>query len=162
MRLSRPSTPAVVLGLLCVLYFILYVDRVNIATVAPLIKKDLTLSNTQLGLVFSAFAIPYAIFQLIGGWIGDRLGARLTLTACCAIVAAATALTGAAAGFVSLFALRLALGFGEGAAFPTATRAMSSWSPVERWGFAQGITHSFARIGNALTPPLMAAMLAIV
>ena len=87
MRLNRPSTPAVVLGLLCVLYFILYVDRVNIATVAPLIKKDLTLSNTQLGLVFSAFAIPYAIFQLIGGWIADRLGARLTLTACCAIVA---------------------------------------------------------------------------
>jgi len=69
-------------------------------------------------------------------------------------------LTGAAGGFASLFALRLALGFGEGAAFPTATRAMSNWTPVGSWGFAQGITHSFARIGNALTPPLMAALLA--
>ena len=49
------------------MYFILYVDRVNIATVAPLLKADLKLSNTQLGLVFSAFAIPYALFQLIGG-----------------------------------------------------------------------------------------------
>jgi len=70
-------------------------------------------------------------------------------------------LTGAAGGFVSLFLLRLALGFAEGAAFPTATRAMSTWIPVRDWGFAQGITHSFARIGNAATPPLMAALLLV-
>jgi MFS family permease len=158
-RLSRLSAPKVVLGLLCAMYFILYVNRVNIATAAPLIKADLKLSNTQLGLVFSSFAIPYAIFQLIGGWIGDRWGARLTLTLCCAIVGAATVLTGAASGFASLFVMRLVLGFGEGAAFPTATRAMTSWTPVARWGFAQGIAHSFARIGNALTPPLMAGLL---
>jgi MFS family permease len=158
-RLSRLSAPRVVLGLLCAMYFILYVNRVNIATAAPLIKADLKLSNTQLGLVFSSFAIPYAIFQLIGGWIGDRWGARLTLTLCCAIVGAATVLTGAASGFASLFVMRLVLGFGEGAAFPTATRAMTNWTPEARWGFAQGIAHSFARIGNALTPPLMAGLL---
>jgi MFS family permease len=81
---------------------------------------------------------------------------------CCALVGASTVLTGAAQGFVSLFALRLALGFGEGAAFPTATRAMSSWVPVRSWGFAQGITHSFARLGNAITPPIMATLLLFV
>jgi MFS family permease len=158
-RLSRLSAPSIVLALLCAMYFILYVDRVNIATAAPLIKADLKLSNTQLGLAFSAFAIPYAVFQIIGGWIGDRLGARLTLTVCCAIVAAATVLTGMANSFASLFVVRLALGFGEGGAFPTATRAMTSWMPEARWGFAQGITHSFARIGNAVTPPLIAGLL---
>ena len=141
------------------MYFILYVDRVNIATAAPLIKADLRLSNTQIGLVFSAFAIPYALFQLIGGWIGDKFGARLTLTVSCAIVAIATMLTGAANGFASLIVIRLALGFGEGAAFPTATLAMASWTPEGQWGSAQGITHSFARIGNALTPPLIAGLL---
>jgi MFS family permease len=144
------------------MYLILFVNRVSLSTVAPLMKTDLGLSNAQLGFAFSAFAIPYALFQLIGGWIGDRLGARFTLTACCAIVTAATALTGAADGFVSLFALRLALGFGEGAAFPTATRAMSSWTPVGSWGFAQGITHAFSRVGNALTPALVATLLAFV
>lgn len=144
------------------MYLILFVDRVNISTVAPLIKADLKLSNTQLGLVFSAFAIPYAVFQLIGGWIGDRLGARLTLTLCCIIVATTTVLTGAVNGFASLYVVRLALGFGEGAAFPTATRAMTSWIPEARWGFAQGITHAFARIGNALTPPLMAGLVVLV
>ena len=143
------------------MYFVLFVDRVSLSTAAPLMKPDLGLSNAQLGLAFSAFAIPYALFQLIGGWIGDRLGARVTLTICCAIVTASTVFTGAATGFVSLFALRLALGFGEGAAFPTATRAMASWTPAGSWAFAQGITHAFSRIGNAVTPALVAGLLAI-
>ena len=157
----RASAPRIVLGLLCLMYLILFVDRVSLSTTGPLMKTDLQLNNAQLGLAFAAFALPYALFQLIGGWIGDWFGPRLTLTACGAIVAAATALSGAAEGFVSLFVLRLVLGLGEGAAFPTATRAMVSWTPVERWGFAQGITHAFSRVGNALTPALVAALLIV-
>ena len=144
------------------MYLILYVDRVNIATSAPLITAELHLSNTQLGLVFSSFAIFYAVFQIIGGWIGDRLGARLTLALCGGVVMIATILTGAATGFGSLFTLRLILGLGEGAAFPTATRAMTVWIPKSRRAFAQGITHSFARGGNALTPPLIAWLVALI
>jgi MFS family permease len=143
------------------LYLILFMDRVNISAVATLIKSDLKLSNSQMGVVFSAFAVPYAIFQLIGGWVGDRLGPRLALSLCCVVVSLTTVLTGFAGGFGSLFALRLALGFGEGAAFPTATRAMTRWTAPSRWGFAQGITHAFSRIGNAVTPPLMAALLVV-
>jgi MFS family permease len=155
-----PGAPAVVLALLCALYFLFFVDRVSISTVAPLMKADLNISNTQLGLAFSAFAIPYAFFQLVGGWIGDRLGPRLTLGLCCALVGISTMLTGAVTGIASLFLLRVALGFGEGAGFPTATRAMASWTPQRSWGFAQGIVHSFARIGNAVTPPIVAGLLA--
>ena len=161
-RAPTVGAPGIVLTLLCLMYLILFVDRVTIATLAPLMKVDLKLTNTELGLAFSAFSIPYAIFQLIGGVIGDKLGARLVLTGGCIIVALATILTGAVGGLASLFLLRLALGFGEGAAFPTATRAMSSWTPKGKWGFAQGITHSFSRIGIAIAPPLVAALLAIV
>ncbi|MBV8902620.1 MAG: MFS transporter [Acidobacteriia bacterium] len=150
------------LSLVCILYLVLFVNRVNLATVAPLLKAELGLSNTQLGLAFSAFAIPYAMFQLAGGWIGDRFGPRVVLAVCCAVVAVATALTGAVGGFVSLFALRVVLGVGEGPAFPTATRAMSRWTQARIWGFAQGITHSFARLGNAIAPPLIAGLLAVV
>jgi len=142
------------------MYFILFVDRVNISTAAPLIAADLKLGNTELGLVFSSFAVPYALFQLIGGWIGDRFGAWLVLTACLAMVGVSTALTGTVGGLASLVAIRLAVGFGEGAAFPTATRAMASWTPASSWGFAQGIVHAAARIGNAVTPPLVTALLA--
>jgi MFS family permease len=159
MRLGKLGPQTIVLVLLCAMYFLYFVDRVSMSTAAPLIKADLKISNTQLGLAFSAFAIPYALFQLIGGWIGDRLGPRLTLAICCAIIGISTVLTGAVTGIVSLFLLRLVLGFGEGAGFPTATRAMASWTPQGSWGFAQGIVHSFGRIGNAVTPPIMAGLL---
>jgi MFS family permease len=161
-RKKRFSTPSLVLLLLCAMYFMLFVDRTNISTTAPLIQAELNLSNTELGLVFSAFAFPYALFQLFGGWIGDKFGPRRTLATCCAIVVVSTVLTGAVGGLTSLFICRLALGFGEGATFPTATRAMASWTAKKNWGFAQGLVHSFARIGNALTPPLMILLLAFV
>src|SRR5215475_12492445 len=137
MRSLKLGVSGMVLLLLCMMYLILYVDRVNISTAAPLIKADLKLSNTDLGLAFSAFAYPYAFFQLVGGWLGDRLGARATLGICGLIVCASTAATGLVGGFASLFAARLALGIGEGSTFPTATRAMSVWTPDDRWGFAQ-------------------------
>lgn len=155
------SVPNKVLLLLCLMYLIFYVDRVNISTAAPLIKTDLGLSNTALGFAFSAFAYPYAVFQLIGGWLGDRFGPRRTLGVSGFVVCVSTALTGAVGGLGSLVLVRLALGFGEGAAFPTATRAMSAWLPASRWGFAQGVTHSASRIGNALTPPLIAWLIAL-
>jgi MFS family permease len=160
MRAIKLTAPNIVLALLCLMYLILYVDRVNIATAAPLIQKELGLTNTQLGLAFSAFAYPYALFQLVGGWLGNRFGARRTLCVSILIVCAATALTGTVGGLVSLFAVRIALGFGEGAALPTATHAMTSWTPTVHWGFAQGITHSFARLGNFVTPVIVAALIA--
>ncbi|MDB6099346.1 MAG: hypothetical protein QOK23_905 [Gammaproteobacteria bacterium] len=144
-----------VLGLLCVMYFITYMDRVNVSTAAIQFGKEFHLSNTQIGLVFSAFAYPYLIFQVIGGWVGDRFGPRRTLTICSIIWAGATVLTGLSTGLVSMLAARLLLGLGEGATFPTATRAMSNWTATNRRGFAQGITHAFARVGNAVTPPIV-------
>jgi len=153
------SAPNIVLFLLCLMYFLTYVDRVNVGTAASSIKKEFGLSNTQLGLVFSGFAYPYALFQVIAGWSGERLRARKTLLICGAIWAIATAMTGLATGLISLMFFRVALGFGEGATFPTATRAMQSWTPTGKRGFAQGITHSFARLGNAVTPPIVVALM---
>jgi len=143
------------------MYLALYVDRVNISTAAPLMMADLGLTNTQFGLAVSAFSYPYAAIQLFGGWITDRFGARRTLIACGLLVCVSTILTGFVGGFASLIAMRVALGFGEGFAFPAATRAMATWLPPARWGHAQGITHAASRLGNALTPPLVVALIAV-
>jgi MFS family permease len=151
--LQRSTTR--VLALLCVMYFITYVDRVNVSTAAIQFSKEFHLSNTQVGLLFSAFAYPYLLFQVFGGWVGDRFGPRRTLTICSMIWAGATVLTGLSTGLVTMFIARLLLGLGEGATFPTATRAMSNWTAANRRGFAQGITHAFSRIGNAVTPPIV-------
>ena len=160
MKIRKPSAPGIVLLLLCLMYFLTYIDRVNIATAAKDIQNDFHLSKTQYGFAFSAFGYPYLVFQVIGGRLGDRFGPRKTLFVCGAIWAIATATTGLAVGLVSLIAFRVALGFGEGATFPTATRAMQGWTPSGRRGFAQGVTHSFARFGNAVTPPIVAALMA--
>ncbi len=149
-----------VLLLLCVMYFITYVDRVSISTAAPFIQSDLHLSNSELGLALSAFALPYAFFQIVGGLIGDRFGPRKVLGVVGLLWGLATAATGMAVGLGSLVVARLGLGFGEGASFPTATTAMAKWMPEDRRGLAQGITHSSSRIGNAVAPLVIAAIIA--
>src|SRR5215472_18072043 len=147
---------SIVLFLICLMYGITYIDRVNVSTAASVFKQELHLSNTEVGFVFSAFAYPYLIFQVIGGWVSDRFGARKALTICAVIWGGATVLTGLAGTFITMVAARVLLGFGEGATFPTATRAMSDWFAEDKRAFSQGITHSSARLGNAITPPLVA------
>jgi len=157
-----PKPTAIVLGLLCLMYLITYVDRVNVATAADSIKREFNLSNTRLGFLQSAFGYPYLLFQIFGGWIGDRFGPRRTLFLCGLVWASATILTGLAGGFAALVACRVLVGIGEGATFPVATRAMQNWTPIGRRWFAQGLTHAFARLGNALTPPIVAWLIAVV
>lgn len=150
----------IVLGLLCLMYFLTYIDRVNISTVVASNQflKEIPLTKVQMGFAFSAFAYPYLLFQVIGGWVADKFGPRKALTVCGVIWAGATIATGLVHGMVSLIVARVILGFGEGATFPTATRAMSYWTPKEKRGFAQGLTHAFSRLGNSLTPWLIASL----
>jgi MFS family permease len=161
MRKYLSATNGVLL-LLCMMYLITYIDRVNISTAAAAMKGELHLNNTELGFAFAAFAYPYAILQIFAGWVSDRFGARRTLFASGVIWTTATILTGLADGFRSLVFYRVLLGFGEGATFPTATRAMQSWIAPSRRGFAQGLTHSFARFGNAGAPLIVAALVVLI
>jgi len=140
------------------MYFVAYVDRVNISIAGPLMRRDLGLTPIQLGLIFSVFAYPYAAMQIAGGWAADRFGPRVVLAALSLLWAAATILTGVSWSVGSLLTFRLLVGVGEGGAFPSATRAFTWWLPVRERGFAQGVTHSFARLGGAATPPLVVAI----
>jgi MFS family permease len=158
---GKPRTTHLILFLLFSSYFVIYIDRVNIATAASAIKHDLGLSNTELGLAFSAYSYPYALLQLCGGWFADTIGPRLTLGIFGLVFSVATVLTSMVGGLGSLVAVRALLGFGEAPGLATATRAFANWSPVSRWGFIQGLAHSFSRLANAITPPLIAFLIAI-
>jgi len=154
------TTSGRVVVALCILYFITYVDRVNLSTLAPLIAKDMGLTPIDLGLALSAFGYTYAIFQIVGGMTADKLGPRLTLVVCGVVWTIGTILTGTVGGLVSLVAARVLLGIGEGATFPSATTAMSRWVPNDQRGYVQGIVHSCSRLANTITPPLMVLMAA--
>jgi MFS family permease len=158
-RSMRATTT--VLVLLCLMYAINYIVRVNVSTAAAAFKDELHLNNADLGWIFSAFAYPYLAFQVVSGWISDRIGPRVALTVCAVIWSAATVFMGLAHGMPTMVFGRVMLGIGV-SALPTATRAMSAWMPEGRRAFAQGITHSAARMGNAITPPLVAGLIALV
>ncbi|MFZ6646966.1 MFS transporter [Undibacterium sp. TJN25] len=160
MKRSGFRATSIVLLMLCLMYFITYLDRVNVSTAAAGFGKDFNLNKTEIGLVFSAFAYPYLVFQIIGGWVSDKFGAKRTLIVCGVLWALATILTGFAGGLISLLLARLLLGLGEGATFPAATSAMARWVKKENRGFAQGITHAFARIGNAVAPAAIVFVMA--
>jgi MFS family permease len=154
-----------VVVLLCVMYFISYFDRTNIATAGPSIqasvaKGGLGLTPFEFGLATSVFAIGYAVFQILGGRIGERLGPRRALLILGALWGAATIASGLAGGLISLLIARGILGLSESATFPTATQAMSRWVPRDRNGLVQGIVHSASRLGTAAAPIVVAAIIA--
>jgi len=157
-QIFSPSASNIVLLLVCFMYGLTYIDRINVNTAGLVFAspKELNLSPKQVGWVFSAFGWAYLALQVHGGWLSDRFGARRTLTVCGIIWSGATIMMGLAGGLASMIVARVILGLGEGATFPTATRALSDWAPASLRGYVQGITHAFSRLGNTLTPPLVA------
>src|SRR3974377_786389 len=144
-----------ILLLISLMYLITYLDRVNISTAAPVISKEFGFDKITMGAIFSAFVWAYAIFQVPGGWLSDRLGPRRVLTAIVGYWSVMTAATALAVNATMFITVRFLFGVGEAGAFPGATRAMQLWYPREERGFVQGIAHSASRAGAAIAPPIV-------
>ena len=157
---AQPTrTRHAVLALTVAAYMITYMDRVNIASAVPLIQKELGLSMVTMGWILSSFRWGYALFQIPGGWLGDRIGPRRALALIVTWWSVFTSATALAWSATSMAAFRFLFGMGEAGAFPIATRSLSRWMlPAER-GFAQGVTHAGSRLGAALTPSLVVALM---
>lgn len=149
----RPTrTRHVVLWLTVAAYMITYMDRVVISFTMPMIQKDLGLDKVTMGWVVLAFSVGYSLFQIPGGWLGDKIGPRRALSLIVTWWSVFTSLTGVAWSALSMAVFRFLFGMGEAGAFPTATRSLSRWMlPTER-AYAQGITHAGSRLGAAITP----------
>jgi MFS transporter, ACS family, glucarate transporter len=146
----------VILALTVAAYVITYMDRVVISTAVPSIQKEFGFSIVTMGWILGSFQWAYALFQIPGGWFGDRVGPRRALTLIVMWWSLFTSATTLAWNATSMAAVRFLFGMGEAGAFPIATRSLSRWMlPAER-GFSQGITHAGSRLGAALTPALVA------
>lgn len=141
-----------------VLSIITYIDRVSISFAGPKMREDLNLSTEQFGYVLAAFAGTYALFEIPGGWLGDRMGARSVLTRIVLWWSFFTAATGWATNYVYLLIVRALFGMGEAGAFPNITKMFATWLPPNEKSRAQGIVWMSARWGGAFTPLLMAAL----
>src|SRR5689334_6307488 len=121
---ARSNKP-VWLGLLAISVLINYVDRGNLAVAAPLLKQELHLSATQLGVLITAFFWSYTVVLAISGWIVDRLNVNWVLASGFAVWSVATAVTGYVHGFAMLLWLRVLLGAGESVAFPSCSKIIA-------------------------------------
>ena len=163
MRSSPTNRPTharfAVLAFIVAAYMITYMDRVNLASAVPVIQRELGFSMITIGWIFAAFRWGYALFQIPGGWLGDRIGGRRALALVVLWWSAFTSLTAFAWSAISMGVCRFFFGLGEAGAFPIATRSLSAWIlPTER-GFAQGATHAASRVGAALTPALVVLLM---
>jgi len=125
--------------LLAAVLFINYIDRGVMPTAGPMMLADLHLSNSQFGLLISAFSWTYVLFQIPFGWLAERYGAHRILAAGLVIWATATLLIGLSSTFTALFALRLLLGIGESTGFPSVSKLLASAVPTPSLGTANGI-----------------------
>jgi len=125
--------------MLAAVLFINYVDRGTLPTAAPLLRLDLHFSDTQIGILMSAFFWTYTPMQLPVGWLAERFGPHRVLAVGLAVWASATVLVGFAHTFTALLLLRLLLGLGESAGFPSASKLLAAVVPPRALGQANGI-----------------------
>lgn len=157
--MNSPARYLVVAGLFIV-SLITYVDRAAISSVKEPLSADLALSDQQMGAVFSAFALGYALAQVPSGWFADKAGPRLMLSAVVAAWSVLTAMTGWVQSLLAMLLVRFFFGVAEAGAFPGSARVFYSWLPSSEHGRANGIIFAAARLGAAFAFPLMAWLLA--
>ena len=145
---------------LFILSAVSFLDRVNISVAGTSIASEYHLTHIQLGWVFSSFLWGYALFQTLGGWLADRLGPRIVLTAGVIWWGIFTALTAAVsptiAGAVFLFvSVRFLLGAGEAIIFPASNQFISRWIPTQERGIANGVIFAGVGAGAGSAPAIV-------
>lgn len=153
---TRPTRARLnVLALLTVGTMINYLDRTVISVAAPAMRSELSLDPATMGLVFSAFSWTYALAQIPGGALLDRIGVRRTYALAVSLWSLATLLHGFATGLVMLIALRLALGIAEAPCFPCNSRILATWFPQSERARATSVYSVGQYFGLAFLSPVL-------
>jgi ACS family glucarate transporter-like MFS transporter len=163
---ARRSIPIrwLILGLIMVASFVSYVLRTNVSIVSATMMADLGMTEVQLGMVFSAFAAGYAIFQFPAGVFGGRLGSRSTIALIAVVWGVLTIATGLVPGsdaasigvvVTSLVVLRFLVGVSHAPIFPVTGGTTADWFPIGHWGLPCGLSSTALTLGAAATGPLV-------
>lgn len=145
-----------------------YLDRLNLGIAGKYIQDEFSLSTQMMGWIFSAFLLGYALFQIPGGWAGDRYGPKNVLTITILMWSFFTALTGLAPDFAlsrwftvasALMMVRFLVGAGEAANSPNGNKIVSNWMGAKQRAIGSSFTLVGIGVGGAITPPLIASIM---
>ncbi|MBU6267899.1 MAG: MFS transporter [Sphingomonadales bacterium] len=148
-----------ILVLISLATLINYLDRSVMGVAKPELVRELHITPQVMGLIFSAFSWTYALAQLPGGYVIDRLGTRLTYALSLGLWSAATALHGFMTSVAGLVSARLALGVAEAPCFPANSRVLSTWFPQQERAKATGVYTVGEYVGLGMLLPVLGWML---
>lgn len=146
---SPPNQLPLVLALLGLSVFINYIDRGNLSIAAPIVKDELRISSSQLGILLSSFFWTYGFFQIFSGWLVDRLNVSWVMAIGFFLWSAATSATGFLHGFTALLVVRLILGIGESVAYPAYSKILAKYFPASQRASANSVIASGLALGPA-------------
>ena len=162
---STDGKPWPIVAMLCATATAGYICRVNVSTAAPLLMEEFGLSQIEMGRIFSAFLLGYALFQIPSGAVADRIGARRLLsfigwlwvifTVLQAVVGRGPFQTTAAAALALFMVFRLLLGISASPTYPGSAQGVSRWVVPRYQARANGIVIASIGLGSALAPPLV-------
>ena len=150
-----------VLGVSWIVFFVAFLDRVNLSVAMPLISKEFSLSPEQVGYLFSAFFISYTVFQIPGGYLSDKVGPKKVLLVALVWWSIMTMATGVARTFSQFFIVRVLFGIGEGLQPPCAFKLNSNWFPNQERATANAIFTSACSFGPAIAPSIAVAIIGL-
>ena len=150
-----------VLGVSWIVFFVAFLDRVNLSVAMPLISKEFSLSPEQVGYLFSAFFISYTVFQIPGGYLSDKVGPKKVLLVALGWWSIMTMATGVARTFSQFFIVRVLFGIGEGLQPPCAFKLNSNWFPNQERATANAIFTSACSFGPAIAPSIAVAIIGL-
>ncbi|MFL6468703.1 MAG: MFS transporter [Pyrinomonadaceae bacterium] len=148
----------IIIGLIFFATLINYIDRLTISVLAPIITKELNLSNTEFGGIATWFLFAYTISQALSGKLYDRVGIKKGFTVSIIVWSIAAMATAFASGIRSLSACRFALGLGEAGNWPGAAKTVAEWFPARQRAFGMAIFNSGAAIGSIIAPPVIVGL----
>src|SRR5882672_11353562 len=144
-----------IISLIFLATLINYVDRLTISVLAPVITRDLGLTNTEFGGIITWFLLAYTVSQGLSGKLYDRIGTKRGFVCSILLWSMAAIAHAFARGLASLSVFRFVLGFGEAGNWPGAAKTVAEWFPIRERAFGMAIFNSGAAIGSIVAPPLI-------
>ena len=144
-----------IIGLVFLATLINYIDRLTISVLAPVITRDLGLTNTEFGGIVAWFLLAYTISQALSGKLYDRIGTKLGFVVSIVVWSLAAMAHAFSRGLASLSVFRFILGLGEAGNWPGAAKTVAEWFPIRQRAFAMAIFNSGAALGSVIAPPLI-------